>query len=328
MLRLARGLRVSRSVWRSTVGVQTRVRYASKWRNENRTDDHIEFKWFLLIGVFGTMVYVTVMQRIQEQDHNKNAEKYKKTFTEEEWESYVQATRVKHLTLERGEESYLIPFTHGNKVSSKIVNQAVEKLGGAGNVGVVDLNELVEAQLKNGGKYSVLLSQTLESDDGDKANGFRYKFTYKLKPGLFTQIVNDEILRQKGENGTLGRFLLLNYPPNIKEAVKFEQNICKRDTLLTLQDEENEIVDYFSTVDKVKRVRDLPKMEPLTVSPSEVKVEASTAPTLHTLPAVKPGDDAPAITKAQYELRQRGEPIRLYGETDVDVIKRLKSIQK
>lgn len=327
MLRLARGFRTPRSVFRGTLIPQSYVRHASKWRNENRTDDRIEFKWFLLIGVFGTMVYVTVMQRIQEQDHSKNADKYKKTFTEEEWNSYVQATRAKHLTLEHGEESYLVPFTHGNKSSSKVVKQLVDKLGGVDHVGVVDLNELVEDQLKNGGKYHVLLRDTLEGDEGDKVDGFRYQFTYKLKPGLFTQIVNDEILRQKNENGSLGRFLLLNYPPNIKEAIKFEQNVCKRDTLLTLQDDNNEMVDYFSTVDKVKRARDLTKLEPLIVSSIEVKHEVEIPPSLHVLPDEKPGDDAPAIMRAQYELRQRGEPIRLYGETDVDVIKRLKNLQ-
>lgn len=305
-------------------------RFASQWRNENKTDDKIEFKWFLLVGVFGTMVYVTVMQRIKEQDHSKNVEKYKKTFTEDEWQKYVQETQVKRLTLEHGEECFLVPFTHQNRSDSKIIKQTVEKLGGAENVGVLDLNELVQKQLTDEStyaKYHILLSQSLESQD-DNSDGFKYKFTYKLKPGLFTQMVHDEILNQKKENGDLGRFLILNYPPTIKEAVKFEQNICNKDTLLTLQDSDSEIVQYFETVDKVISVKFLVKHEPLKVTSVVKQPEAQPSKfTLHVLSNTEPLENATAIEKAQYQLRKLGEPIRVYGESDIDVINRLQSLK-
>ncbi|ODQ49152.1 hypothetical protein PICMEDRAFT_14628 [Pichia membranifaciens NRRL Y-2026] len=315
------------------------TRYASSWRNERKTDDKIEFKWFLLVGVFGTMVYVTVMQRIKEQDHSKNIEKYKKTFTEEEWTKYINEIQKKRLTLEAKEECYLIPYTFNSQSYAKAISSTVDNLGGAENVGVVDLNSLVTAQLNDPlgkAKYHILLAQSLEAEDAN-APGFKYTFTYKLKPGIFTQIVNDEILRLKSENPSLGRFVILNYPPNIKEAVKFEQNVCNKDTLLVLDNKlaDSDIVQYFETVDKVISYKDLTKKSPLFVDAkaapavipeSEPMNESSVV--LKVLPNEKPTADAPAITKAQYKLRELQQPIREYGESDVDVINRLKKLQK
>lgn len=314
-------------------------RYASSWRNERKTDDKIEFKWFLLVGVFGTMVYVTVMQRIQEQDHSRNIEKYKKTFTEEEWTKYINEIQKKRLTLEAKEECYLIPYTFNSQSYAKAISSTVDNLGGAGNVGVVDLNSLVSAQLNDPlgkAKYHILLAQSLEAEDAN-APGFKYSFTYKLKPGIFTQIVNDEILRLKSENPSLGRFLILNYPPNIKEAVKFEQNVCNKDTLLVLDNKlaDSDIVQYFETVDKVINYKDLTRKSPLIVDakavPSinpEPKSVVESSIVLKVLPDEEPTADAPAITKAQYKLRELQQPIREYGESDVDVINRLKKLQK
>lgn len=294
------------------------VRHASQRRNV----DKIEWKWFLLVAAFGTMVYVNVMQRIQEQDHSKNLEKYKKTFTEDEWNKYISEIQKKHLTLEKGEECYLLPVTNGNSKDSEVVKQIVEKLGAK----VIDLNELVERQLE-GGKYHILLKENLETHD-PKANGFAYSFTYRLKPGIFTQLVSDEIKKEKDADPGAGRFLLLNYPPNIKEAIKFEQNVCSRDTLLVLKDEEdNNVVEYFETVDKIKHVKDLPKLDPLDISHVAKPAPLLETPQLKMLADTQPSQDAPAIEKAQWQLRQLGQPIRQYGESDEDVITRLKSLK-
>lgn len=312
------------------------IRFATSWKNEGKADDNIQFKWFLLVGVFGTLVYMAVMQRIQEQDHMKNVERYKKTFTEAEWNEYITQIQQKHLTLESGEECYLVPYT--NKNDTKAVNTLVEKLGGSENVHVVDLNELVSNQIGDAlgkAKYHILLSQTLEKED-TSASGFKYSFSYKLKPGIFTQMVNDEITSLQKAAPTKGRVLVLNYPPNIKEAIKFEQNICNRDTLVVLDDKSNEtdIVQYFETVDKVKSLKAMPKLEPLVVDTVALEQEHAAEEIkeepvfLKTLPAGEPSPDAPAIQKAQYKLRQFKEPIRYYGETDEDIINRLKSLQK
>jgi hypothetical protein len=316
--------------------VKIPVRYISKKNERKSSGDRIEFKWFLLVGVFGTMVYMTVMQRIKEQDHSKNLEKYKKTFTEEEWNSYINEIQKKHLTLENGEECYLIPFTNSNSIDSKPIKSTIEKLGGSENVGVLDLNELIKNQLENKlgkSKYSILLNQTLESEN-DKLPGFKYSFTYRLKPGIFTQIVSDEISNLKSLNPTLGRFIVLNYPPTIKEAIKFEQNVCNKDILITLNDksQNEDIIQYFETVDKVKSANSLTKLDPIIINTDKkatvpVKETESTVK-LHVLSNNEPTDDAPAIEKAQYKLRQLKQPIREYGETDVDVINRLKNLQK
>lgn len=328
----------------STISGFKTQRFASQWAKQNQkqtagtTGDKIDFKWFLLVGVFGTMVYITVMQRLQEQDHSKNMEKYKKTFTEAEWSNYVNDIQKKHYTLENGEECYFFPFTNNN---SKIITQTIDNLGGAENVGVMDLNELISKQINSSdgkAKYHILLSQTLDSED-PQSPGFKFKFNYKLKPGIFTQIANDEIVRMKAENPSIGRFLLLNCPPNIKEAIKFEQNVTNKDTLLVLNDEfkDSDVIQYFDTVDKVIDISKMKKLEPLIIdsaTQSEMKLQReaeklSEPPAiLKTLPTEEPASDSPAIIKAQYKLRQLNEPIRIYGESDVDVIKRLNALQK
>ncbi|KAG0679827.1 Altered inheritance of mitochondria protein 36, mitochondrial [Pichia californica] len=316
-------------------------RFATSWRNKRNEDNKIEFKWFLLVGVFGTMVYITVMQRIQEQDHSKNIERYKKTFTEEEWVQYVNEIQKKHLTLENGEECYLIPYTYSddNKSYLKSIDSTVENLGGKENVGIVNLNELIANQLENidgKSKYNILLKQSLESEDL-KSPGFKYKFSYKLKPGIFTQIVNDAIIKLKSDNPSLGRFIILNYPPNIKEAVKFEQNVSNKDLLLVLNNksDDSDIVQYFDTVDKVIHINNMKKLEPFIIDNdsipniNKIKFEepVEQIPIANDILSKEPSSDAPAILIAQYKLRQLNQPIREYGETDVDVINRLKKLQ-
>lgn len=305
------------------------VRFASNRRNE----DKVDFKWFLLVGVFGTMVYAAIMQRLREQDHSKNLEKYKKTFSEEEWAAYIHDTQKKHLTLENNEECFLIPYTYKNKSDSKIVAQVVDKLGGAENVGVIDLNELVSKQLSDTSmKYNILFNQTFESVD-EESPTLKYNFTYRLKAGIFTQIVNDEILKIREQKNHVGRFVVLNYPPTIKEAIKFEQNISSNDTLLISNENEKsfDIVEYFDAVDKAKFIKDLPKLNPLIIAvdinnkPKSKPIPET--PVLHSLPD-QVDDSSSAIVKAQFKLRQLNQPIREYGESDVDVINRLKELSK
>lgn len=313
------------------------VRHAS-WRNESKTDDKIQFKWFLLIGVFGTMVYITVMQRISEQDHSKNLEKYKKTFSEDEWNAYISDIQRKTFTLESDEECFLLPYSFNKNSKSNEIIKLANKLGGLKNVAIIDLNELVEDQLsnKNGKeKYNILLNSTLESTDSNPES-FKFKFTYKLKSGIFTQIVNDKITELKNENPELGRFIILNYPPNIKEAVKFEQNVCNRDNLIILNNEKDnsDIVQYFQTVDKVIDFNKLENLKPLIVdcknfnkANNSKKIEEDFV--INTLPAnIDNVDNLSTIHKAQFKLRELGEPIRYYGETDLDVINRLQSLKK
>ena len=314
------------------------IRYSSKWQNEGKTDDKIQFKWFLLVGVFGTMVYITVMQRIKEQDHSKNLEKYKKTFSEDEWNQYISEIQKKQLTLENNEECYLIPFANKEGKNNKKINQLNDKLGGDEYVSVLDLNQLVNEQINNSGKYNILLNQTLESID-ENNDGFKYNFSYKLKPGIFTSIINDEILKIKEINPKMGRFIILNYPPNIKEAIKFEQNISNKDMLIKLNNNNNknddDIIQYFETVDKVIDINKISKLEPLIIEniPTNKQIENKeyTTPAvfkLHTLSNEEPSNDAPVIEKAQYKLRQLNQPIRYYGETDEDVITRLNKLSK
>lgn len=294
-------------------------------------DDRMQYKWFILVAAFGTMVYVNVVNRIQDQDHSSNLEKYKKNFTPEEWEDYISQIERKSMLLDNNEQCYLIPFPNKQSVSP-----IVKKLGGDDNVRVIDLNALVKHQLDTpSAKYHIVLKDNFESQS-NKEDGFQFKFTYKLRPGLFTQLVNDSIKAAKDESPSIGRFLILNYPPTIKEAVKFEQNISTNDIIIKMDKSNNsDIIQYFETVDKTVLVSDLKQMNPFKVQEKSSLKKQQKPPVLSTttpkhicLADIVPDESSSAIHRAQYKLRLLGEPIRKYGESNDDIIKRLSSLNK
>lgn len=291
-------------------------------------DDRMQYKWFLLVAAFGTMVYVNVVGRIQDQDHASNLEKYKKNFTPEEWDDYISQIERKTMLLENNEECYLIPIPGNSKETQGIVN----KLGGKENVFTLDLNDLVKYQLETpNAKYHFVLKDNFEAEAKSNKQGFKYIFTYKLRPGLFTQLVNDAIKVAKEENPTFGRFVVLNYPPTIKEAVKFEQNITTNDFVIKFnKNDDSDIIQYFDTVDKTILLDDLKQLSPLKIDASSVKKQLIKQPEQKQhvcLADIEPDSSSSAIHRAQFKLRQLNQPIRLFGESDDDIINRLSKLQ-
>lgn len=287
-------------------------------------DDRMQYKWFLLVAAFGTMVYVNVVGRIQDQDHSRNLERYKKNFTPQEWDDYISQIERKTMLLDSGEECYMMP----GGASAKTAATLISKLGEAE---LLDLNELVRYQLETpSAKYHHVLKDNLEREV--KGSGLHYAFTYKLRPGLFTQLVHDAIKAAKERDPSLGRFVVLNYPPTVKEAVKFEQNVTTNDFVVSEGNDDSDIVQYFQTVDKVFVLNKMPTKETLRVDPkAKAKPSQVAEPKLSPAPLrpsldVPPPADASALHVAQYKLRQRGEPIRRYGESDADVVARLASL--
>lgn len=312
---------------RST-GLQSGSLLKRQYATKSRVmDQGMQYKWFLLVAAFGTMVYINVVNRLQDQSHSNGVQKLKKEYTPQEWEEYIARIERKTLLLNNNEETYLVP----QKVSAKQVSQLSALLG---EPTIIDLNELIKYQLENPqAKYNIILNQTLEDSDNKGEIGLKYSFTYKLRPGLFTQLVNDAIKEAKSKDESSGRFLVLNYPPNVKEAVKFEQNICTNDYLVELNKSDLDIVQYFQTVDKSIPISQLKKLDPKVVSPTKdpkYQMEPSAPkPAEHVcLADIKPTENSSAIHHAQYKLRQLNEPIRKFGESNEDVINRLSKLQK
>lgn len=262
---------------------------------------HNEYKYFLLVAAFGTMVYANVVSRIQKQDHSQTWQKNKKEFTESEWNSYMAELNRKSLLLPDS-TCLLVPNCDDKKKKS-----ILEQLQMGDNLGaVVDLNELIRDQLNDHTKkYNVLLNDTLESKD-ELSTGFKFKFNYKLRPGLFTQLVNDAITSAP-DSTSLDKVVILNYPPNVKEAVKFEQNISTNDYLITFETgKDDTVVEYYKTVDKAINGKNLNDF----------------------LQGRLVANEESAVKTAQRKLRGLNEPVRLYGETDGEVVERLKSLSK
>lgn len=306
-------------------------KYHGGFKNENEVDKNFYIKWLGIIVVFGTYIFAKIARRIKENQNEKSYEKNKKTYTEAEWQQHLRNLRRTRFNFESGEEFYLFPFASKN---GKQVDELVEKLGGEDTVAVIDLNKLIKKELDaSNSRFGDLLKRTLDKKQED-ASGCHYTFTYALASGLFTRLIQDHALSMVKEHPQYSRFILLNYPNTVEEGVKFEQKVAKVTDLVVAGNEppDNSIVEYFDTVGKVISVDKIPKMEPKIIERNSSKpgLENELNTGLASLPedAPEPAKDASTILKAQYRLRQLGQPIRKYGEKDKDVIQRLSSLLK
>ncbi|QPG73431.1 hypothetical protein FOA43_000741 [Brettanomyces nanus] len=300
--------------------------YSSGFKNDDGMNNKFFARWFIIVALFGTAVFVKIAHSIKEDKHNTTFKNKNKSYSPEEWQERIADIKKKRFSFTSGEEFYLFPFPPN---SSNSADQLVKKLGGQESVGVIDLNQLIKEQLEDpNSQFGRLLNDTLDKED-DKLDACHYKFTYVLAPGVFTQLVKDRALKLREENSKISRYVVLNYPNTIEEAVKFEQKVATVTKLLFSGKEpkDNNIVDYFSTVDKVQSVDKIPKMEPKLISRDIVPEKLEQISPADSLDE-KPGENSSMIRRAQYKLRQMGEPIRRYGENDKDVIDRLSQLIK
>ncbi|KAG7893056.1 hypothetical protein KL925_001231 [Ogataea polymorpha] len=219
------------------------------------TNDPPKLAYFLLVGVFGTLVFVYVANKVNDQDASKSLAKRKNTYTEEEWEQQMNQIKRKQLAFDNSNNFYLVPY--GAHREEK-VKQLVDTLGP--DTATVDLNELIKRQIDDpNSQYGALLGKSLDTYDPQRNTCF-YTFTYKLAAGVFTKLVRTEMQRLKAANPQIKNFVILNYPNTMPEAVKFEQDVAIVKNLVLLDDKESNenIVDYFRTVGKVV---DLHKLE-------------------------------------------------------------------
>lgn len=302
-------------------------RYASGFKEEI-VDKKFALKWLAVVSIVGTAIFIKVIRRVKDEQ-DKNRLNVKTTYTEEEWHEHLQKLRKKKFSFESGEEFYLFPFA--SHLETK-VTELVSKLGGSDTVATIDLNDLIAAQLEDKtSKFGHLLQQTLDGVE-EKSNTCHYKFTYVLSPGVFTQLVKDKALELRASHPKYSRFIILNYPNAIEEAVRFEQKVAQVKKLVVTGKEPNgnRIIEYFDTVDKVSKIGDMPKLEPKIISRASIASPSTTHIQVsgNSLPwgAPEPLAEAPNILKAQYKLRNMGQPIRKYGEKDKDVVERLSKL--
>ncbi|ODV83536.1 hypothetical protein CANARDRAFT_29974 [[Candida] arabinofermentans NRRL YB-2248] len=224
---------------------------------DSRRDEGPKVRYFLLVALIGTLIFGAVVKKVDAQDPAKSLGKKKNSFSEEEWEQQLQLIKRKKLLFDNSFDFYLVPF--GADANINQLKEKVSTSNSNSNVGVIDLNKLIKDQLDdNNSRYGSILSQTLDQFNKDSKTCF-YKFNYKLSNGLFTKLISDEINDLINEDPNLNKFILLNYPNTIPEAIKFEQDVAIAKNLVLINDkaEKNDIVDYFKTVNKVINIKDL-----------------------------------------------------------------------
>ncbi|CDK28207.1 unnamed protein product [Kuraishia capsulata CBS 1993] len=235
--------RITSPALRSTTNIASKQWQKRTYAGFAANDKGPQFRHFLAVGLVGTMIFGLVVKRIDEQDSSSSLAKRKNSFSEEEWDAYLK-TQQRTKMFEEG-DFYLVP--QGKNL--KGVQDVIAKVSAEGSEPVVvDLNKLIKAQLEDpNSKYGTLLRQSFESEEPE-APGCEYKFNYTLAHGIFTQLVKRELETKKDSKV----FVLLNYPNNIKEAIKFETDIATCTKLLVLDDDsKDDVIDYFQTVDKV-----------------------------------------------------------------------------
>ncbi|ODV98125.1 hypothetical protein PACTADRAFT_14598 [Pachysolen tannophilus NRRL Y-2460] len=230
------------------------VRFYASSEFGGKKDGGFNIKNFLIVALVGTGIFGAVVQRVNSQDASKSMLKRKKSYSDEEWEQYMNNIKRKVLLFDpikdREVSIFFVPEVDlQNKNDSLKLNQLQEKLGDSI---VVDLNDLIKDELLNHqDRYGSLLEANLENPKEDQNRN--YKFNYRLAKGVFSKMMRLKLEELKNSNSLKYKnYILINFPNNINEAIKFEQDVAisKKLILFHKPNQNNEIADYFKTVDK------------------------------------------------------------------------------
>ncbi|ANZ73454.1 BA75_01148T0 [Komagataella pastoris] len=230
-------------------------KYSKPPSSSFNNDGGPKVRHFLFVGIVGTILFVMVVNKINEQDPKTSLAKKKNTYSEEEWESYVAGLKRKkqRFDFSSNKEFYAIPFANKSPKQIENLKREVSNSSSQENVGVVDINELIAKQIDNpASAYGLLLKTTLVENDPN-SQSCTYSFNWNLAKGIFSKLVCDELVRMTNESPQLDRFLLLNFPNSLPEAIKFEQDVANITKLIVFKEEQKDdvVVKYFDTVDKV-----------------------------------------------------------------------------
>lgn len=185
-------------------------------------------KNLIAIGILGTIVLVKVVDTINEQNPRP------RSLTESEYRKQQQRLKRLKCMFRPDEKPVYLLRARGGKVSKSEVQQLKQ----FSQFEIVDPDELVNREKSdpNSQYFSLLNDPSIK----------------KLPFGLKSALIG-AYLKQHDQPGT--NFLVINFPENIKESVKFEENIVTIKKLLDVNETGssayNELVSYYKTVDKV-----------------------------------------------------------------------------
>lgn len=189
--------------------------YASESENK---DKKINLKGFVTVGIFASIILTQVVDAVQKE------KPMPRSMSESEY--FRQQQRLKRKASRFTEEDKQVYFLKGQ--SAKDV-----KIPG---INVVDPEALVE-QEKNDESS---MFHALLNDPG----------LNQVPRGLVIDLIGKYLGSQPN-----GKFLVLNFPSDVKESTQFEEKIVTIKNLIALKDQDvDDVVKYYNTVQKVKEI--------------------------------------------------------------------------
>ncbi|CCD26487.1 Aim36p NDAI_0H03140 [Naumovozyma dairenensis CBS 421] len=195
------------------------------------------FKKIFLLGIIGTVIFVEAVRSL---DRNKP-----KTYSNEEFDNVMSGLRRKTTMFNEGDLDIQFFLSNDTKEVEKLKNQ----YGGS----VIILNPLDVAEyyrMNPNDQYEPLLNEIY---DQFKDESYIEHLPLGMLVMLIGRYMNDGF--KLGNNHS--KIIIVNFPKDIKDAIKFENEIAVVSKILIPKDSElinTDICKYYEGVDKVEKI--------------------------------------------------------------------------
>lgn len=215
-----------RSVRTAKPLVQTSTRRYLSERSKPDPDKGPRFRNFIAIGIISYVILAQVVEAVNKQNPRP------KSMSESEYiKQQMKLKRRKALFTQEQKSVWFIKSDDSEGLKSL----------------KIDGYEIIDP--------SVLLDH--EKQDKDSLyHALLNDPTFKIPTGLVVDLIAKKLQASEGT-----KFIVINYPDNIKESVKFEERIVTIKKLIHLtsnegsKSEEDDVVKYYKTVNKVEDVQ-------------------------------------------------------------------------
>jgi hypothetical protein len=196
---------------------------ARSYASEQKKEKTINLKGFITVGIFASIILTQVVDAVQKE------KPLPRSMSEAEY--YRQQQRLKRKVSLFTDEQKQVYFLKGVALPDIQLD----------GVTVIDPKKLVADEKKDeSSKYHALLNDTDQ-----------------IPRGLIVDLISKYLGSQPD-----GKFLVLNYPSDIKESTQFEDKVVTIKKLIALkQDAVDDVVKYYKTVDKVGEIDSLDELK-------------------------------------------------------------------
>lgn len=185
------------------------------------------FKKIFLVAILGTLVFVQAANSLE-----KN--KPKTSYSEEEFENVMSGLKRRVSLFPAG--SLRVKLVPNDSILDKVRN---------GEEVVIDPKKVVEFyRSQKDGTYEALLNE-LKSKNGPD-------YIEKLPRGMLVTLIG-KYMKEKCQNND--EVIISDFPHSIKDAIKFENDVCTVDKVVIDKANSNsDVCQYYATVQKVEEV--------------------------------------------------------------------------